>query len=164
MDGETTALPFDFVGPIGTDRWHRLQQCQARLDPIGHRIEQKVRLSRIAPTSRLRFGGEAIVLQQRLGGFFHLPVRVSAATDFFKASMMLMTLLGAGAEAGALALDFDRFGRIPAGYRGQVQRARSQLNNVTGKRTTPPQKTEKTSGEDRGKKFQAQRWTIQNLR
>ncbi len=52
--------------------------------------------------SRFRRGrdcGEVLVLQEQLGPFAHLPVRVSAATDFFKASMMLMTLLGAGAEA-----------------------------------------------------------------
>ena len=57
----------------------------------------------------LDFAVKGIVLQQRLGAFAHLPVRVSAATDFFKASMMLMTLLGAGAEAGAFALVFDGF-------------------------------------------------------
>jgi hypothetical protein len=111
VDGEAIAVPFDFEGPIRPDRRRRLQQCQAWFDPIGHGVEGKVRLSRVAFASRLRFRGETIVMKKRLCGPSHLPVRVSAATAFFKASMMLMTLLGAGAGAGALALAFDGFFR-----------------------------------------------------
>lgn len=93
MDCQAIAVPLHLEHPIRAFRRDRLQERQARLDALGHRVERKIGLCRIARPGR--FGlGDGIVLQQRFGTTAHLVARFSAATDFRKASMMLTTLLG----------------------------------------------------------------------
>ncbi|MNL54380.1 hypothetical protein D3C87_1777110 [compost metagenome] len=62
VHGQPIAIPLDLKSPIRTDRWSCLEQGQAWLNPIGHRIEWKVRLRRIALAARLRFCRKPVVL------------------------------------------------------------------------------------------------------
>ncbi|MGO4405687.1 hypothetical protein AB4Z10_15670 [Bosea sp. RAF48] len=48
MDGETISVPLHLEGPIFSSRRLGSQQCQARLDPVGHRIDEEVALKSLS--------------------------------------------------------------------------------------------------------------------
>src|SRR5690606_8820710 len=107
VDGQTVTVPFHLKCPVIAHRRRWLERRKARLDTVRHGIEWQVRLCGITRFARFRFC-DLVILEKGLGAAAHLLDRLSAATDFFSASMMLITLLGPGFDAGAF--DLPRLG------------------------------------------------------
>lgn len=53
MDGETISVPLHLEGPIISSRRLSRKQCKARLDPLGHRVDEEVALKPFTPRRSL---------------------------------------------------------------------------------------------------------------